>query len=250
MAEGAAKKSVVAQQFDLITYNIRKGKGASGRLDGHIDGVGRALQAQKPDLVLCQEVFHGGPREIYQSSALSKELGLQPCYAPNRTRRRSHIGNATFSRFDVTAWSNHNVSTNLLERRGVLYTKLNVGGTTVNVFNVHLGLNQHQRSLQIRHIGELIANLCAPQEALVLAGDFNDWNRRLDRYATETLGLTNAFADVKGSASLTWHVRRPVFCLDRIYLRHLRRLEGGRLSGPPWTELSDHFPLRARLEIP
>jgi endonuclease/exonuclease/phosphatase family metal-dependent hydrolase len=238
----------VVPSFRLLTYNIRKGKGASGREDGSVEGLGTALSEQGPDLLLCQEVFHGGRHAIFQSTALASRLGLQPFYAPNRTRRHAHIGNATFSRFAVTAWSNHNISTNPLERRGVLYTRMEIDGTHLHLFNAHLGLNQHQRSLQIRRIGELIDSLTAPGEPLILAGDFNDWNRRLDKVVTQTMGLTNALAHLKGRDSLTWHARRPVFCLDRIYLRNLRMRQGGRLHGAPWTSLSDHLPLWAELE--
>ncbi len=131
----------------------------------------------------------------------------------------------------------------------MLYAKLNVDGRPLHVFNAHLGLNQRQRSVQIRRIAGLIGAAAAPSDAVLLAGDFNDWNRRLDRYVTKMMGMTNPLAHVSGRDSFTWHARRPVFNLDRVYVRNLHPIHGGRLCGAPWTELSDHFPLWVDLEI-
>ncbi|RYF05985.1 MAG: hypothetical protein EOO40_09695, partial [Deltaproteobacteria bacterium] len=46
--------------FRFLTYNIRKGRGASGKLDGSVGEMATALRPQRPDLLLCQEVYHGG----------------------------------------------------------------------------------------------------------------------------------------------------------------------------------------------
>ena len=232
----------------VLTYNIRKGKGASGQGNGSVAAMIEALMPMGLDLLLCQEVFHDRLRPIAQSTQLGAGLGLHTYYEPNRTRRVGHHGNATFSRTQATLSANHDISTNPVERRGALYCRLELQGRPLHVFNVHLGLNQRQRMVQVRHIGEIIARRCPAHEAVMLAGDFNDWNRRVDRFVTETLGFSNPFEHVKGRAALTWHVRRPVFCLDRIYLRHLRAGHVERVSGAPWTELSDHFPLWLELE--
>lgn len=236
------------QKFRLLTYNIRKGKGASGRLDGSVNDMGGALAPYVPDVMLCQEVFHGFAKPVEQSMELGRALGLTHYYLPNRTRRVGHHGNATFTHYPVLDMRNYDISTNPLEKRGVLHLKLNLHGKVVHVFNAHLGLNQRQRSVQIRHIAELINHTCDPQEAVVLAGDFNDWNRLIDRYVTRRMGMANTFAHVRGSDSHTWHVRRPMFNLDRIYVRNLRSLHTERLSGAPWNHLSDHFPLWVELE--
>jgi endonuclease/exonuclease/phosphatase family metal-dependent hydrolase len=241
----------MTQNLRLITYNIRKGKGASGRRDGCVQPIGRALHALKPDLLLCQEVFHSDPAHAQldrqQSQTLGDALALTPCYGPNRVRRRGEYGNATLSRLPVEYVQNHDVTTNMIEKRGVLYARLKMGDMPLHVFNAHLGLNQPQRLRQIRRIAAIIAETCGPLEPVLLAGDFNDWTRRIDQEVVGTMGFTNAMADVTGPESLTWHVRRPVFNLDRVYLRHLEVCGAERLAGAPWNELSDHFPLMAEL---
>ena len=232
-----------------MTYNIRKGKGASGRLDGSVSRMAAALQSHSPDLVFCQEVFDGGKKAVQQSAQLADALDLSSYYEPNRTSKRGHYGNATLSRYRPEMVQNFNISTNRLERRGVLYTKLHIGSRPVHVFNAHLGLNQRQRTTQIKHIGALIGTLAPSHQAVVLAGDFNDWNHRIDNLATSHLGLANAFGAVAGRDKLTWHARRPVFNLDRVYTRHLQVVGCGRLSEAPWTTLSDHFPLWVDLKV-
>lgn len=241
----------MTQNLRLITYNIRKGKGASGRRDGCVQGIGRALGALSPDLLLCQEVFHSdrtvSQLDRQQSQTLGQALTLTPCYGANRVRRRGEYGNATLSRLPVEYVQNHDVTTNMIEKRGVLYARLTLGPLPLHVFNAHLGLNQPQRLRQIRRIAAIIASTCGPGEPVLLAGDFNDWTRRIDQEVTGAMGFTNALADVTGPESLTWHVRRPVFNLDRVYLRHLEVRGAERLAGAPWDELSDHYPLMAEL---
>jgi 4-deoxy-L-threo-5-hexosulose-uronate ketol-isomerase len=62
-----------------------------------------------------------------------------------------------------------------------LYVRVQLGKTPLHVFNVHLGLNQWQRATQVRQVAEIMKRLCVPDEPVLLAGDFNDWHRKLDR---------------------------------------------------------------------
>jgi endonuclease/exonuclease/phosphatase family metal-dependent hydrolase len=231
----------MAEQLRLVTYNIRKGKGADGRHTGCVDAIGKALGPLAPDVVLCQEVFHS---DIKQSHRLAESLSLTPHYGVNRRRKTGDYGNAILSRFPAEAVQNHDVSTNVVERRGILYARLMLGGALVHVFNVHLGLNQPQRLKQVRRLGRIIDATCKAGEAVLLAGDFNDWTRRIDREVLK-MGFANALANLAGKEALTWHVKRPVFNLDRVYYRHLTLQSAGKLSGEPWHVLSDHFPLMA-----
>jgi endonuclease/exonuclease/phosphatase family metal-dependent hydrolase len=84
---------------------------------------------------------------------------------------------------------------------------------------------------------------------VLLAGDFNDWRRELDHVIVDRLGFRNAFAAHAPEASRTWHARRPLFSLDRIYIRNAEVARAERLEGAPWSELSDHLPLLAELRM-
>ena len=233
----------------LMTYNIRKGKGASGRAPFRVSDLGQVLCANALDLLLCQEVFHDSRRGVAQSDELASQVGLCACYGANRVRKVAHHGNATFTRYPVLLSENYDVSTNLLERRGVLYTKLQVQDRELHVFNVHLGLNHPQRLKQVRRIAELLAATVRPEDSVILAGDFNDWRRSLDSVIAGQLGFTNAFAAHRPRELRSWHARRPVFNLDRVYFRHLELHSAQRMFGSPWRDLSDHLPLMVELSL-
>jgi len=232
----------------VITYNIRKGKGANGRSQIGMRQLGEALADHAGDLVLCQEVFHadGDPELERQSPALARALDREAYYGANKFRRVGHHGNATFTRFVVQRMQNHDLSTNRIERRGALHLTVEHQGQRVHVFNVHLGLNRWQRGAQISQLARIMRESCNASDPIVLAGDFNDWNFQLDRRLVGELGFHNALADVPDGGP-TWPAGRPLLTLDRIYLRNLRASSAGRLSGKPWSELSDHLPLWAEL---
>ena len=232
----------------LITYNIRKGKGPSGRDVVDMERIGAAVREQAADLLLCQEVFHCARTGASQSGGLADVLGFSSYYGANKYRSVGHHGNTTLTRLPVEHYENHDISTNRIERRGALYLRTFFEGRRLHVFNVHLGLNGFQRATQVTKISALIAELAAPDEPVILAGDFNDWRQQLEQRMSGELGLRNALATDLASAPKTWHAQRPMLPLDRIYLRHLRARASGCLDGDPWPGLSDHLPLFAELE--
>jgi endonuclease/exonuclease/phosphatase family metal-dependent hydrolase len=230
----------------LMTYNIRKGKGASGR-SLMTAAIGEVLPRFALDLLLCQEVFHGQRHD--QSALLSDALGMPSYYKPNKHRAVGHHGNATFTAAAVRCCENFDISTNSVEKRGALYCVVELSGQPVHVFNVHLGLNHRQRVRQIEQLQEIIAQRVPDGEPALLAGDFNDWNGRLDTVVRRALGFENAFAAEAFKTMRTWHSRRPVFNLDRVYVRGLHAAQASCLAGEPWNELSDHLPLLVELRL-
>ncbi|MDH5675821.1 MAG: endonuclease/exonuclease/phosphatase family protein [Myxococcales bacterium] len=230
-----------------MTYNIRKGKGPDGRSNIGMPSLASAVLAHEPDLVLFQEVFHCARTGLSQSGKLARAMGLPGYYGANKFRSVGHHGNTTVTRLSVQEFDNHDISTNRIERRGALYLRLDLHGQPLHVLNVHLGLNRWQRKTQIRSVAEILRRVARDQDPVLLAGDFNDWRGELDRPIAEELRLHNLFARHPPEQVRTWHARRPVFNLDRIYVRHLRAERARRLDGEPWSELSDHLPLIADL---
>jgi endonuclease/exonuclease/phosphatase family metal-dependent hydrolase len=232
----------------VITYNLRKGKGANGRSQIEMAELGAALVDQQADLVLCQEVFHCARKERSQTGHLSEALGLRGFYGPNKHRDVGHHGNSTFSRLSAERFINHDISTNRIERRGALYVRFSLGDQPLHVLNVHLGLSGGQRRAQMAAIEGILEELCGKHEPVLMAGDFNDWRHDLEPFVVSKLGFENALAG-KGHVPVpTWHARRPLLSLDRIYVRNLKPKVAGRLDGGRFHELSDHLPLIAELE--
>ncbi len=227
-----------------MTYNIRKGLGPNGK-GTFTQPLAEAIKAHPLDVLMCQEVFHGVDDEG-QSDILSETLGLAAIYRANKHRRVGHHGNASFTSLPIELVQNFDVSTNPIERRGALYTRVMLGDHKLHLFNVHLGLTERQRLTQMQHILGLMNRLSAPTDPVLIAGDFNDWNAKVDRFVTSEMGLVNAFGNPK-QAMRTWHTKRPMFNLDRVYTRHLQVTGAHCLQGAPWVELSDHLPLYVEL---
>lgn len=234
----------------FVTYNIRKGLGASGKSLTAFEELAEALRTREPDIVLVQEVFHPSDAAVLQQSTeLATRLGMTSFYEANKHRRVGHHGNATVTKHKIVDSQNYDISTNRFERRGALYCKLDVGrGKPLHVLNVHLGLNQRQRMAQIGMVKEIMQARVPQEDPFILAGDFNDWNRYLDPIIQRELKVENSLGPGAPQAR-TWPAKRPVFCLDRVYVRNLATHKTTRLTGDPWTVLSDHLPLWAELDL-
>ena len=91
-----------------------------------------------------------------------------------------------------------------------------------------------------------------PKEApLVVAGDFNDWNNRLDRVICQALGaveVADKAADARPVRTFPSHL--PWLRLDRIYVRGFEVERAHALTGREWAQRSDHVPLLAELARP
>ncbi len=234
----------MTSSIHVVTYNLRKGKGVLGSRPRFAE-VARNLGALAPDLLLCQEVFHGG-HGVDQTQEVSDHLELLHRYEPNAVYRRGHHGNATFSRLPVVAHQNTDISPNRIERRGVLYTRLGPwNGRDLHVFNTHFALTQRQRMRQARQLGEMIEALAADSDPVILGGDFNDWTGRVDPVIRQRGDLSNAMLTLDAKHRRTWSTRRPLWCLDRLYYRNLELSEVRVLTEDPWPGMSDHFPVRA-----
>ncbi|MCW0402814.1 endonuclease/exonuclease/phosphatase family protein [Xanthomonas sacchari] len=217
-----------------------------------------AIRALPADLVFLQEVLgehqlHAGRHADWpaqsQYAFLADTLWPQFAYGRNAVYPHGHHGNALLSRFPIASFVNRDVSIAGHEHRGLLHAVLEIPGhaEAVHAICVHLGLREAHRRRQIGLLGALIAELPS-QAPLIVAGDFNDWRQRghplLQRH-----GLTEAFAHLHGRVARSFPARWPLLPLDRIYVRNVR-IEAARvLTGRPWSHLSDHAPLHARIVL-
>jgi endonuclease/exonuclease/phosphatase family metal-dependent hydrolase len=89
-----------------------------------------------------------------------------------------------------------------------------------------------------------------PHDApLIVAGDFNDWQGRAERYFAQNLDVHEVFKQTSGKYAKTFPAWRPLLSMDRIYSRGLSLVSCKCLHGTPWRKLSDHIPLMAEFEI-
>lgn len=236
-------------RLKMLTWNVHKGQGVIGSRP-EFRQLAAALAKSDSDLVCCQEVLQPVGRTA-QDRIIAGALSHHSRFTGHASNRRGVHGIATFCEWPISRHRHEDVSTNSFERRAVLHVRVHPReGETLHVFNVHFGLTSRQRRTQAERLAVLIGHCVGPDEPLIVAGDFNDWDRRIERHLTDAALVHNALAQLQQKERRTYPVRRPLFALDRIYYRGLELVGAKVLRGKPWTGLSDHLPLRAEFILP
>jgi endonuclease/exonuclease/phosphatase family metal-dependent hydrolase len=237
----------------VATYNIHKGVQGFGpvrRLEIH--NLGHAVEQLDADIVCLQEVrklhrreerFFTRWPELPQAEFLCPE-GYAAVYQTNATTRHGEHGNALLSRWPVVSHGHEDMSDHRFEQRGLLHVEVKVERKLVHVIVVHLGLIAGSRLRQIEQMQRFIEREIPAREAVVVAGDFNDWGAKL-RPAMNAAGLK----DFVGERALTYPSRLPLTQLDYVYARGLKPLGLQIPRGRIWWRMSDHLPLVAEFRI-
>jgi endonuclease/exonuclease/phosphatase family metal-dependent hydrolase len=167
----------------------------------------------------------------------------------NAVYQDGHHGNAVVSRFPISCWDNIDISHHPIESRGLLHCELEVQGwkKRLHCINVHLGLWARSRRFQLEWLADRIRGAVPEGEPLIVAGDFNDWQKKASDYLAAQLKLVEVFEQSEGRLARSYPAKLPMLPLDRIYVRGLGIQGTERLVGLPWSRLSDHVALAARL---
>jgi endonuclease/exonuclease/phosphatase family metal-dependent hydrolase len=243
----------------VVSYNIHKGFSISNRrfILRHIRD---AIRRVHPDLIFLQEVLgehtghasrvHGWPEQP-QFDFLAHEIWPHVAYGRNAVYGAGHHGNAILSKYPFRFVENIDVSTNKLERRGLLHAIIDVPGRhrPVHAICVHLGLFEAERQSQIRALCGRIESHVPHGDPLVIGGDFNDWRLRASAPLERALEVREAFVHLHGRHARTFPSWMPSLRLDRIYYRGMKARGARTLTGKPWSELSDHVALYAELAV-
>jgi endonuclease/exonuclease/phosphatase family metal-dependent hydrolase len=244
------------RSLNVVTYNIHKGLSQFNRRFVLHD-IREQLGALDADVAFLQEVQGRHERharrhvtwpEISQHEFLASE-GAHCVYGMNAVYQHGHHGNAVVSRHPIPAWDNIDISHHPIESRGLLHCEIEVPGwkDRVHCINVHLGLWGRSRRFQLEWLVDRIRVSVPSKGPLIVAGDFNDWQKRASDYLAEELGLYEVFERSEGRLARTYPAKMPIFTLDRIYVRGLEVESVHRHAGAPWSKLSDHVALAARL---
>lgn len=197
----------------VVSYNIHKGRSATGSRDSLAD-LRLGLYGLRPDLLFLQEVQGRNERRSglhAQHESLGAALSMHIAYGCNAVRHSTDHGNALLSRFPIVGHENQDISDHRLEQRGLLHAHVRIGDTPVHCLVVHLGLFAGGRSRQVAALVERIQRLVPEDEPVLIAGDFNDWGNRLAPLFVRQLGLYEVFAVAPQETSLPARVlRNPV----------------------------------------
>jgi endonuclease/exonuclease/phosphatase family metal-dependent hydrolase len=244
----------------VVTYNIHKGFSQfNRRLVLH--DIREGLKGVGADVAFLQEVVgedrgharrHGVGWPVSGQHAFLCETDNHHAYGMNAVHQHGHYGNAIVSRFPIKSWENLDISHHRFENRGLLHTEITVPGWTqsLHCINVHLGLWARSRRFQLEWLADRIREAVPDDEPVIVAGDFNDWQRKASNVLGHELGLFEVFERSEGRHARSFPARMPMLHLDRIYVRGFGIENVQRLTGSPWAKLSDHVALAATLNKP
>ena len=230
----------------IATYNIHRCRGLDGRTrPERIIGVLKAVDA---DVVALQEVVGAGPHGGGQAEELGAALGMGWIMSSARLLRGHQFGNMVLSRFPITQHVEHDLSWKTCEARRMQRVDVSVNGSTLHVYNVHLGTALLERRHQAERLASIVTDRHVPGPKLVL-GDFNEWMKGL---VTSTLSARLNSVDLRDFLKhrRTYPGVFPLLHLDHIYYAGHLEIVGIEL---PRTRLSlvasDHLPLVADVRV-
>ncbi len=239
----------------VLTYNIHKGFCFYNR-QYVLHELREAVRSVDADIVFLQEVMGTHPPKVSadmesQFAYLAHEIWAHVAYGKNAIYSNGHHGNAILSKYPIHRFENINVSTNPLEKRGLLHAHVRPerGGPTLHLVCLHLDLFERGRKQQMQRLIRHTNDQVGMDEPVIIAGDFNDWQRRFSDPLQLELGLSESGVDFTGEHAMTFPAWRPFLPLDRVYIRRFKVRDYQVLCGGRWRRMSDHAAVMVDLEL-
>lgn len=246
--------NMTAIDFNVLTLNIHKGF-STGQRRFTLEGIRNCLRSSQATIVFLQEVV--GEHQMHrqripdwpagnQLEFLADTVWTHHAYGKNAIYQHGHHGNAILSEIPFKFWHNLDVSLLKFSQRGILH---GVTSHNVHLLCVHLGLFETERRRQVRKLIDYINQSIPTGAPLILAGDFNDWRKVAHHHLLRELGLLEAHQHKHRTLANTFPTFRPVFPMDRIYLRGFRVNSCKIMNGKEWRSISDHCAVLAEISL-
>jgi endonuclease/exonuclease/phosphatase family metal-dependent hydrolase len=242
LPEGGLAAVVPPPDFETLhigSYNVHKCVGVDGRRD--VERIAQVLREMQCDTIGLQEVDSrpGPTSDSMQLEYLAKATGMQAVAGAAIIRHDREYGNALLTSRKILDVRRHDLSFRKYEPRGALEVDIEVSGSCMRVFVMHLGLFPAERRFQMRKVLKILRAMPSDQPVVVL-GDVNEW-LPLGRPLRWLHGLLG-----KPPWLRTFPVYAPMFALDRVWVRPTGSLlqfsvHRSKLS----RRASDHFPVKA-----
>jgi endonuclease/exonuclease/phosphatase family metal-dependent hydrolase len=221
----------------IASYNVHRCVGTDGRRD--VQRIAAVIQEMGCDTVGLQEVDSRGGTDAQQLEYLSGVTGMQYVTGTTLIRHDRDYGNALLTRRKILAVRRHDLSFWRFEPRGALEVDLDVAGTCVRVFVMHLGLLPYERRFQVRKVLKILRAMPMDQPVVVL-GDINEW-LPIGRPLRWLHGLLGTPPRLR-----SYPVWAPMFALDRVWVRPRGSLLKFSVHRTTLSRrASDHFPVKA-----
>lgn len=251
--------STSIKTLKVLTFNIHKGFSPTNQ-EFTLTRIRALIRASGADLVFLQEVLGHHENQkckipLWKNAAqfeyLADQIWTHFAYGRNAVYQSGHHGNAILSRYPIKTWENIDISTNRLEKRGILHAVLDIPGQKqeIHTLCLHLNLLAKSRRTQVRKLIQRIRSQVPESSPLLIGGDFNDWREELTPMLLDGINVQEAHFALHGQHARTFPTWLPILPLDRIYFRGVAPVETKRLYRKPWSELSDHVPLTAEFAL-
>jgi len=223
----------IKKEINIISYNIHSGlnKNMFPTLFDTID----FLKEADADIICLQEV-NESVRAGFQVSSFKEELKMNSHFGANVVDLGYNYGLVTYSKYPIKG-EEHIYLSSFREQRGMLHTVVKVDYRKLNIINVHLGLDDNERKIQIQELLDFIKKL--GDEPYIVVGDFNQGEISIDNYI-----LKDVAKELEKSNILTFPTG-----LDRIdYIftsSNVEVLDYDVLI----KNMSDHYPIVAKIKI-
>lgn len=224
----------------MASYNIHYCIGTDRRFSP--TRIAQIIKHLNADIVALQEVgwHYRGRAGLDQFEFLHEHTGFPVYRGLTRSHERAHFGNAILTRLPVRSQEQFDLSVRHRAPRGALALEIDLGGTSLTLFNTHLGLDPWERRTQIARLVDTIDDT-APT---LLVGDFNEWRAQPSMMAELEKKLPRIVAPP------SFHTRRPLLRYDRIYgTHHVTVLGCGAERSALARRGSDHLPVYAHVEV-
>lgn len=222
----------------IATYNIHGAVGCDGKFSP--SRIADVLLELDADIIALQEVPLGGSKTPNVLPELQRATGFIAAEGPACNFPARRFGNAVLSRFPIQAVRCVDLSYVGREPRSALDADVDCHGSPLRIVATHLGLQPAERRHQIRRLLEMFDTEEMP---VILMGDINEWFV----WGRPLRWLVSHFESAP--APKTFPSQRPLFALDRIWIRPRHRLMHVRAHASPLARIaSDHLPLIAHID--
>lgn len=228
----------------LLTYNIHKGIGGRDRRY-RLQRILDVIDTANADIVCLQEVDRNVRRSSFddQPELLTKELGFEHfAFQINHKIKTGGYGNCTLSRFPIACSADISLRIGNRKNRQALHTIIETPVGMVSLANLHLGLAEKDRHLQIQKLLESEAFRRHSSLPSVVTGDTNDWRNTLHKGAFREYGY-NQMSHLQASLK-TFPAYIPLGALDKAFANsRIKLLDCHTIDTKLAKAASDHLPV-------
>lgn len=245
----------MSRTFSVMTYNVHSSTGMDGKISPQ--RIAEVIDQCNPDIVALQELDSGLVRTEMtdQAHLIALTLNMTYHFHSSIQLEEGEYGNAVLSRFPIHLIKAGAVPiepyNECCERRGAIWTEIEVHGRKLQLIATHFGLNRNERLAQTEAIiGPEWLGHSYCRNPVILCGDFNALPaspvyRRITGYLNDAQGSFKA-----RRPSGTWPVRFPILRIDHLFFSPDIKVHNVIVPKNSLTRIaSDHLPLVVTLEF-